>query len=123
MSVLLGVVQGFLAVVFLVTGMAKLTQPRLKMAAGMMSWAADVSDQQFRSVGLLEVLGAAGLIAPAALNNAPQLSGLAAGGLGLLMVGATVTHLKLRETSRLAAPIVLMALALFVAVVRLTGAA
>jgi len=123
MSVSLWVVQGFLAVVFLVTGMAKLTQPRLKMAAGMMSWAADVSDQQFRAVGMLEVLGAIGVILPAALNIAPQLSGLAAAGLALLMVGAAATHLKLHETSRLAAPIVLLALAALVAVVRLTGAA
>jgi hypothetical protein len=41
---------------------ARNTAPRAKMAAGPMKWAADVTDRQFRTIGLLEVLGAIGLI-------------------------------------------------------------
>ena len=43
MDTALWVVQGLLAVVFLAAGLTKLTQPRAKMAAGPMPWAADVS--------------------------------------------------------------------------------
>ena len=112
------IVAALLAALFLVTGLTKLTQPRLKMAEGPMEWAADVSDGQFRTVGVLELLGAAGLIFPAVLGIALTLVPLAAVGLALTMVGAIVAHLRLGKTDRLAVPIVVLALALFVAVER-----
>ena len=116
METALWIVQGLLAAIFLVTGTTKLTQPRLKMAAGPMRWAADVTDAQFRAIGLVEVVGAIGLILPAALGIAPLLTPLAAVGLVLTMVGAIRTHVRYAETERLAVPIVVLALALIVAV-------
>jgi len=110
------IVAALLAALFLVTGLAKITRPRLEMAEGRMKWAADVTDDQFRAVGVLELLGAAGLILPAVLGIAPTLVPLAAVGLALTMVGAIVAHLRLGETDRLAVPIVVLALALFVVV-------
>ena len=112
------IVAALLAALFLVTGLTKITQPRLKMAEGPMEWAADVTDGQFRTVGVLELLGAAGLILPAVLGIMPTLVPLAAVGLALTMVGAIVAHLRLGETDRLAVPIVVLALALFVPVER-----
>ena len=94
METALWIVQGLLAAIFLVTGMTKLTQPRQKMAAGPMRWAADVTDRQFRTIGLLEVLGAIGLILPAALGIAPLLTPLAAVGLVLIMIGAIHAHVR-----------------------------
>jgi hypothetical protein len=118
MDTTLWILQGLLAALFLATGLTKLTQPRAKMAAGPMRWAAGVSDAQFRTIGLLEVAGAIGLILPAALGVAPMLSALAALGLVMTMVGAVATHVRLGETSRLAAPLVVLALSLLVAVER-----
>ena len=116
METALWIVQVLLAAIFLMTGMTKLTQPRQKMAAGPMRWAADVTDTQFRTIGLLEVLGAIGLILPAALGIAPLLTPLAAVGLVLIMVGAIRTHVRYAETDRLGVPIAVLAVALFVAV-------
>ena len=116
MQTTLWIVQVLLAVIFTVTGLTKLTQPRAKMAAGPMRWAAGVSDAQFRLIGALEVLGAIGLIVPAALGVAPILTPLAAAGLVLTMIGAIVAHVRLDETDRLAVPTVVLGLALFVAV-------
>jgi uncharacterized membrane protein YphA (DoxX/SURF4 family) len=116
METALWIAQVLLAAIFLVTGTTKLTQPRLKMAAGPMRWAADVTDRQFRTIGLLEVLGAIGLILPAALGIAPLLTSLAAVGLVLVMVGAIYTHVRYDESERLAVPIVVLALALFVVI-------
>ena len=110
--------QVLLAAIFLATGLTKLTQPRAQLAAGPMSWAADVTDAEFRAVGLLEVLGALGLVLPGALGLAPLLTPLAAVGLALTMVGAIATHVRMGETDRLAVPVVLLALTLFVAVER-----
>jgi hypothetical protein len=118
METALWIVQAVLAGIFLATGMTKLTQPRLKLAAGPMTWAADVSDGQFRAIGLLEVLGALGLILPRTLGIASTLVPLAAVGLAVTMVGAIVTHLRYREYDRLAVPLVLLALAMFVAIER-----
>jgi hypothetical protein len=118
MDTALWILQGLLAAVFLATGLIKLTQPRAKMAAGPMHWAAGVSDAQFRTIGLLEVAGAVGVILPAALGIAPVLSALAAVGLVLTMVGAVATHVRFGETSRLAVPLLVLALALVVAVER-----
>jgi uncharacterized membrane protein YphA (DoxX/SURF4 family) len=115
METAIWIVQVLLAAIFLVTGTMKLTQPRLKMAAGPMRWAADVTDTQFRTIGLLEVLGAIGLILPAALGIAPLLVPLAAVGLVLTMIGAIHVHVRHGETDRLAVPLVVLALALFVA--------
>jgi uncharacterized membrane protein YphA (DoxX/SURF4 family) len=111
-------VQVLLAGIFLATGLTKLTQPRAQLAAGPMGWAADVSDVEFRAVGLLEVLGALGLILPGALGIAPLVTPLAAVGLALTMIGAIATHVRTGETDRLAVPVVLLALTLFVAIER-----
>ena len=110
--------QSLLAGIFLATGLIKITQPRLKMAAGPMAWAADVTDGQFRTIGLLEVIGAIGLILPGALGIAPSVLPVAALGLVLIMIGAIVTHVRYGEIGRLAVPIVLLGLALVVAVER-----
>jgi uncharacterized membrane protein YphA (DoxX/SURF4 family) len=118
MDTALWIAQALLAAVFLITGVTKLAQPRAKMAAGPMRWAADVSDAQFRTIGVLEVLGALGLILPGVLHVAPAITPLAAVGLALTMVGALATHVRLGETSRIAAPIVLLGLAVLVAVER-----
>ena len=107
-----------LAATFLATGLTKLTQPRAQLAAGPMGWAADVSDVEFRAVGLLEVLGALGLVLPGLLGVAPLLTPLAAAGLALTMIGAIATHVRMGETDRLAVPVVLLALTIFVAVGR-----
>jgi len=118
MDTALWIAQSLLAAIFTVTGLVKLTQPRERLAAGMMSWAADVSDAQFRTIGLLELLGAAGLILPGLLDVAQVLTPLAATGLALTMVGALVTHARLGETGRLVAPAALLAVAAFGAIER-----
>jgi uncharacterized membrane protein len=114
----LWIIQGVLAGIFVLTGLTKLTQPREKMASGPMSWAADVSDTQFRGIGALELLGAAGLILPGVLGIAGVITPLAAVGLAVTMAAAFLTHARLGETGRPAAPVVLLALALLIALER-----
>lgn len=118
METALWIAQVLLAAIFLVTGMTKLIVPRRKLAAGPMRWAAGVSDARFRTIGALEVLGAAGLILPGVLGVASFLTPLAAVGLALTMVGAIATHVRFDELNRIAVPIALLALALFAAVER-----
>ena len=54
MEIALWTAQLLLAAIFLATGLTKLTQPRAQLAVGPMGWAADVSDVELRTLGLLE---------------------------------------------------------------------
>lgn len=118
MNIALWIVQGLLAVVFLGAGGMKLTQPKEKLATNM-AWVEDFSQNTVRVIGLLEVLGAIGLILPMALSILPVLTGVAAVGLVLTMIGAAITHIRRGEMPMLVPPVVLGLLAAFVAVGRL----
>ena len=115
MNVVLWIVAGLLAVAFLTSGLMKLSQPKKKLADSGMGWTEDFSDGAVKGIGALEVLGAAGLILPAALDIVPVLVPIAATGLALLMLGAAVTHARRKESTNIVVNIVLLALAAFVA--------
>ena len=115
MNVVLWVIASVLALAFLAAGTFKLTQSKEKLAAAGMAWTEDFSQPMIKTIGVLEILGAIGLILPALLDIAPILVPLAATGLALVMVGASITHYRRRETPMIAINAVLFALAVFVA--------
>ena len=115
MNIILWVVQGILAGMFLMVGMMKLMQPKEKMAEKM-GWVEDFSQAQIRGIGALEVMGSMGLILPMVTGILPILTPLAALGLVLNMVGAFITHLRRKEFIPMGVMnLMLMAMAAFVA--------
>jgi len=88
MTYVLWIVQGLLALLFLFTGGMKLILPLevLTEQTPLPGWFV-------RFLGVAEVLGAIGLILPGLLRIRPGLTPLAASGLVILMVGATVLTL------------------------------
>ena len=115
MNVVLWIVAGVLAAAFLGSGLMKLTQSRKKLADSGMGWTEEFSDGAVKAIGALEVLGALGLILPAAFNVATVLVPIAATGLALLMLGAASTHARRKEPQMIVANVVLFALTAFVA--------
>jgi uncharacterized membrane protein YphA (DoxX/SURF4 family) len=111
----LWIVASVLAATFAGSGLMKLLVPKEKLVNAGQGWAADVSTTNLRLIGVVEVLGAVGLILPATVHIAPILVPLAAVGLTLVMVGAAVVHGRRKETPNVAVNVVLIALALFVA--------
>ena len=109
MDVTLWIIAGLLAAAFLAAGLMKLTTPRAALA-DKMHWVNNASDAQVKLVGLVEVLGAIGLVLPAILDIAPVLVPLAAIGLALTMVGAVVVHLRDGEGFAAAMPAVVLGL-------------
>jgi putative oxidoreductase len=107
-------VQGLLAAAFLASGAMKLAQP-IEVLAQQASYAAALPAVVVRFIGLAEVAGALGLILPAVTRIKPGLTPLAAGGLVVVMVLAMIWHLTHGEAAFVAAPLVLGALAAFVA--------
>lgn len=117
MNIALWVVAVLLAIPFFISGILKAVTPKEKLAANeRMAWAEDFSPNMIRFIGVMEALGAIGLIAPWATGIAPILTPLAALGLFVVMVGAAIVHKRRNEP--MVPNIVLGALALFVAVGR-----
>lgn len=92
----LWIAQGLVAALVALTGTVKLVAPRETLAK-MMHWAAAWPRERIRLLGLAEVLGAVGLLAPQATGIAPLLTPLAALCLAVLMAGAIRTHQRLGE--------------------------
>lgn len=115
MNALLWSIAGLLAVLFLLAGLMKLSQPQAKLVDSGMGWAGDLAPGTVKAIGALEVLGALGLILPAALDVAPVLVAWAATGLAVTMAGAAAVHARRKEYPLISVNLVLLALAAVVA--------
>jgi len=116
-NVALWIIACVLAVAFAMAGLLKLTRPKEQLAENM-GWVEDFSAGTVKLIGGLELLGAIGLVLPAALGIAPMLTPLAATGLAITMLLASFTHARRREPQLIVVNVVLLALATFVAVMR-----
>ncbi len=110
----LWIVQILLAVAFAMSGLMKLMQPIADLAS-QMGWVASVPAALVRFIGAAELAGAAGLILPALTRIQPRLTALAALGLVVVMVLASVVHATRGEFGMIPVNLVLGALAAFVA--------
>jgi uncharacterized membrane protein YphA (DoxX/SURF4 family) len=117
MVLALWVIQVLLALTFSNAASRKLVRQKGKPSKSM-AWREDFSRRTVRLVGVLELLGAVGLVLPALAGVLPWLTPLAAAGLALTMIGAALTHLRRGEYETIPVIAVLMVLALFVAYVR-----
>jgi putative oxidoreductase len=118
MALVLRIVQSVLALAFIAAGFVHATQrdrPRPGMA-----WMQAVPAPLLTTIGLLEIAGGIGLIAPMATGIVPALTPLAAIALVVLMVFAAIFHLRRPgEMPNIAFNAVLGLIALFVAYGRL----
>jgi len=119
MNIGIWIAQGILAAMFLMAGFMKLSQPKEKLKEKVGGWVDGVSDGVIKSIGLVEVLGALGLILPMVLGILPFLTIAAAAGLALTMIGAAALHLKRKENKQVGTNALLLLVSLFVMVGRL----
>lgn len=113
MTIALWVITAILALLFVAAGAMKVVRPYAEVRENM-AWVESVNPPQLKGIGALEVIGALGLILPAATGIAPWLTPLAALGLFVMMVVATVLHVRRKESA--IPSIVLGVIALIVAV-------
>lgn len=114
MNMTLWIVQILLALLFGLTGMMKVTQPKEKLAQ-QLKWMKEAAPNTVKAIGAVEVLGAMGVVLPMLTGILPILTPLAAVGLILTMIGAAVTNLRHKEYLHIAVNVVLLALTAFVA--------
>jgi hypothetical protein len=122
MNIALWLVQGLLALAYLIAGGLKLVRPRGQLvASGNFDWMKDSSDAGVKTVGLVEILGALGVILPWLTGIAQFLTPAAAIGLVAVQFGALRVHLVRNERRPLPANVLLLLLAAFVAAGRILG--
>ncbi|WP_116101809.1 DoxX family protein [Amycolatopsis thermalba] len=103
MNVALWIAAGVLAAVALAGGFTKSVLPVRKLAAAHGGeWAGDAPGGLVRTLGVLEILAAIGLILPALAGIAPVLVPVTAVCWIALMIGAMVTHLRYAGGARFA---------------------
>ena len=119
MNIALWVVQALLALMFLFVGLTKAFFP-LPTVKKNFSWANHVPGALVRFIGVSELVGGIGLILPAVTHILPWLTVAAAIGLALVMISAAIFHASRREFSMIGFTIVLLLLATFVVVGRVT---
>ncbi|SCF04365.1 DoxX family protein [Micromonospora chokoriensis] len=116
MNLALWIAAGLLAAVALAGGVTKTFVPKERLAAANGGgWTADASVRFVKTLGVLEILAAIGLILPAVLDIAPVLVPVTALCWVLLMVGAMITHLRYHEATFIVLNLLYLAVAAFVA--------
>ncbi|MGW7424733.1 DoxX family protein [Streptomyces sp. NPDC054813] len=119
MNLALWIAAGLLAAVALTGGISKTFVPREKLAtAHGGGWTGEAGTGFVKTLGVLELLAAAGLVLPAVVGVAPVLVPVTAAAWVLLMAGAMITHGRRGETAFVALNLVYLVLALVVAVGR-----
>jgi uncharacterized membrane protein YphA (DoxX/SURF4 family) len=115
MTYVLWIVQLLLALLFLFAGGTKLVLPPDVLAAMGSPNQIPLPGLFVRFIGVVEVLGALGLVLPGLLRIRPGLTPLAAAGLVVIMIGATALTLAGDGIATAIAPLVVGLLAAFVA--------
>jgi len=110
MTVAYWIVAALLAVLYLYAGGLKVLRSPDQLRP-MMGWIDVIPLRLLRTIGVLEVLGALGLILPPVTGIAPALALAAAIGLVLLQLGAISLHLSRNEAMIIWLNVALLALA------------
>src|SRR5262244_366467 len=113
MNVLLWIIQTLLGALFLFAGGMKLILPVDKMTGPI-----PVPGLFLRFIGVCELLGGLGLILPGLVRIRTGLTPLAAAGLVIIMIGATVITVMTMSVGMALVPFVVGVLAAFVAYAR-----
>jgi hypothetical protein len=110
MRVAYWIIAALLALFYLYSGGIKVVRSKDQLRP-MMGWIDAVPLRLVRTIGVLEVLGALGLVLPPLAGIAPGLALAAATGLALVQVGAISLHLSRGEARVIWLNIALLALA------------
>jgi DoxX-like family len=119
MNIVLWIAAGLLALVALVAGSTKTFIPKEKLEHhDGAAWTRGVSPGFVKTLGVLELLAAIGLILPAVVDVAPVMVPVTAVCWVALMIGAMITHARLSQFKLVMVNSVYLALAVFIAVGR-----
>ena len=117
MNTVIWIIQGLLTAIFFLTGFMKVSKSKEALSEHM-GWVDSFGESQIKTIGILEIIGAIGLVIPMLLNILPILSVAAATGLAFTMLGAMMVHAKRKEHKEIGLNIVLFIASVMVIVGR-----
>jgi hypothetical protein len=109
MLIALWIVAALLTVAAVGAGVLKVIRSKEQLKATGMDWTDDFSAPVIKGIGVLEVVGGAGVILPLASGILPILTPIAAVCLVVLWIGAAVTHARRGEPFSASAPSLVLA--------------
>lgn len=113
-NIILWIAQGLLAVIFIMAGIMKTTQP-VEALAKSLPWVTSTPLELVRFIGVNELLGGLSLLIPSIFQFKPFLTVWAALGLASVMVLAAVFHASRDEFPNIGVNVILIGIALFIA--------
>jgi uncharacterized membrane protein YphA (DoxX/SURF4 family) len=114
MNISLWAAQILLAVILIWAAAMKLFQPIEKLSA-MWPWTEQVPVALLKFTGIVDLLGALGLVLPMLLHIKPKLTPIAAIGIVVLMIVASIFHISRGEASSIGVNIAFAVIAAFIA--------
>lgn len=113
MNLSLWIVQVLLALLYIMAGANK-SFVAIDELSKMLPWVLNVTPELVRFIGVCELLGALGLILPSVLRIKPILTPIAATGLSIIQVLATIFHIKNEELSMIGLNLIILIMSVFV---------
>ena len=121
MNTILWFIQVILAALFTVTGIIQIIIPKEKLISLGLKWVLRIPLSSVRFIGLMELLGALGLVLPMLININPLLIPFSAIGLLLIMIFASYHHYRYSENNAIIFNIVIMVFSAIIAIGRFLG--
>jgi uncharacterized membrane protein YphA (DoxX/SURF4 family) len=115
MNTIVWTLQILVAAAFLYSGINKSIYSEQKLVAIGQTGVEGLPITLTRFIGIIEILGAIGLILPVALNVLPKLTGMSAIGFAIIMVLAARIHYQRHEPKNTVNNIILLLLCLLIA--------
>src|SRR5580693_8720583 len=97
MTIALWIVQGLLALIFVITGSFKFFQTKEKVIASGGTWAEDFKPGTIKLIAAGELISALLVIVPRLLGHGHYLTFIGAAGIALIMAGSIYTHIRRKE--------------------------
>lgn len=99
MQIAFWIVAALTALMSLAAGFTKVSKPTEALVGMGMQWTESYSNVQVKTIGVLEIIAAVGIIVPALTGIAPLLSPIAALCWLALLIGAIVVHTRRKESA------------------------
>lgn len=117
MNTVLWIIAGVAAAAFFIGGATQVLMPKKKYRslATSQHWVDDFGSGHIKVIGTTKMIGALGLVLPAALGLVPLLVPLAACGLMLFMAGAATTRFRRSEWAFMVGDVAFLAVFAFLA--------
>lgn len=115
LNVALWICQIFLVIVFVYSGAMKSTKSEKELVAMGQTGVENLPQNLIRFIGISEILGVVGIILPQLIGILPILTPMAAVGLGIIMILASIVHFTRNEKTTVLLNLFILLVCAFVA--------